>query len=311
MLRRVRGVRRLAPVGLSDLHEPMDLLAAHAEALDRLTAAIVARREPVVIERMLADSPTVAAFEKSCRGRAIFVRRRAANCPYITLDASWNDPASHLNSGRRSDLRRSRRKAEQAGAVTFEILSPAPADVDQLLDQAMAIEAKSWKGTAGTALAYDHNRAEFFRHYAQAAAREGILRICLMHIGDRPAAMQIAVEQNGGFWLLKIGYDAEFSAASPGLLLMQETIRYATAAGMATYEFLGRAEAWTTVWTSQERETVTLRIYPTSGRGLLALSVDCLAAGVRKLPGLCRSLAAHLPNPLKWLKRKPQASPAR
>ena len=106
VMRHVRGVRRLAPVGLSDLHEPMDLLAADADSLHRLTTAIVARRQPVVIERMLADSPTVAAFEKSCRGRAIFVRRHAANCPYITLDASWNDPASHLNSGRRSDLRR-------------------------------------------------------------------------------------------------------------------------------------------------------------------------------------------------------------
>ena len=41
----------------------------------------------------------------------------------------------------------------------------------------MAIEANSWKGDAGTALAHDRQRAEFFRHYAHAAAREGILRI--------------------------------------------------------------------------------------------------------------------------------------
>jgi CelD/BcsL family acetyltransferase involved in cellulose biosynthesis len=291
VLRRVRGMRRLAPLGLSDLHEPMDLVASDADALERLTAAVVARREPLVIDRMLANSPTLAAFEKSCRGRAIFVRRSAANCPYITLDASWLDPASHLNSGRRSDLRRARRKAEQAGAVSIEILSPQPAEVDALLDKAMAIEAKSWKGTARTALAYDRHRAEFFRHYAHEAAREGILRICFLHIGDQPAAMQIAVEQNGGFWLLKIGYDAEFSSASPGLLLMQETIRYAAEAGLTSYEFLGRAEAWTTVWTNQERKTVTVRIYPFSSRGMLALAVDALAAGCRKLPGFGRRLA--------------------
>ena len=146
VLRRVRGVRRLAPMGLSDLHEPMDLVAADSDALDHLTAAIVARGEPVVIDRMLADSPTVAAFEKNCRGRAIFVRRRAANCPFITLDASWIDPASHLNSGRRSDLRRARRKAEQTGAVTFEILSPTPADVDHLLDKAMDDRSRKLEG---------------------------------------------------------------------------------------------------------------------------------------------------------------------
>ena len=153
----------------------------------------------------------------------------------------------------------------------------------------MAVEAKSWKGDAGTALAYDGRRAEFFRHYVRQAAREGILRICLMHIGDSPAAMQIAVEQQQGFWLLKIGYDAAFSTASPGLLLMRETIRYAAAAGLKTYEFLGRAEAWTTVWTSQERSTVTVRIFPFTGRGLAALAADALAAAGRKMIGQGRA----------------------
>jgi CelD/BcsL family acetyltransferase involved in cellulose biosynthesis len=238
---------------------------------------------------MLADSPTVAALEQACRGRAILVRRPAANCPYITLDASWLEPESHLNSGRRSDLRRARRKAEQTGPVRFEILTPGPAEVDRLFDLALAIEAKSWKGEAGTALAHDGRRAEFFRHYVRQAARVGILRICLMHIGDTPAAMQIAVEQQGGFWLLKIGYDAAFAPASPGLLLMRETIRYAAAAGLKTYEFLGRAEAWTTVWTSQERSTVTVRVFPFTGRGLAALAADALAAAARQIIGQGRA----------------------
>ena len=281
----MRGIRRLALVGVNDLHEPADLLAADDEALRRLTALLVDRREPLVIERMLADSPTVAALEHACRGRAILVRRPAANCPFIPLDSSWLEPESHLNSGRRSDLRRARRKAEQAGPVRFEILTPGPADVDRLFDQAMAVEAKSWKGDAGTALAYDGRRAEFFRHYVHQAAREGVLRICFMYIGDSPAAMQIAVEQQQGFWLLKIGYDAGFATASPGLLLMRETIRYAAAAGLRTYEFLGRAEAWTTVWTNQERSTVTVRIFPFTVRGLAALAADALAAGGRKMLG--------------------------
>jgi len=304
VLRRVRGVRRLAVVGVNELHEPADLMATNDETLHRLTSLLVDRREPLVVERMLAESPTVAAFEHACRGRAILVRRPAANCPYITLDPSWLEPESHLNSGRRSDLRRARRKAEQAGPVRFEILTPGSADVDRLLDQAMAIEAKSWKGEAGTALAYDARRAEFFRHYVRQAAEAGILRICFMHIGDSPAAMQIAVEQQHGFWLLKIGYDAAFASASPGLLLMRETIRYAADAGLKSYEFLGRAEAWTTVWTSQERSTLTLRIYPLTSRGLAALAVDALAAGGRKTVAKGRATIQRI----KAWARKPGSS---
>ena len=294
VLRRVRGIRRLALVGVNDLHEPADLLAADNDALHCLTTLLVNRHEPVVIERMLADSPTLAALAHSCRGRAILVRRAAPNCPYIPLDPSWLEPESHLNSGRRSDLRRARRKAEQAGPVRFEILTPRPADVDLLFDQAMAVEAKSWKGEAGTALAYDGRRAEFFRHYVHQAAREGVLRICFMWIGDSPVAMQIAVEQQQGFWLLKIGYDAGFATASPGLLLMRETIRYAAASGLRTYEFLGRAEAWTTVWTNQERSTVTVRIFPFTLRGLSALAADALAAGGRKMLGKACAAAKRI-----------------
>ena len=36
VLRRVRGIRRLALVGVNDLHEPADLLAADDDALHRL-----------------------------------------------------------------------------------------------------------------------------------------------------------------------------------------------------------------------------------------------------------------------------------
>jgi hypothetical protein len=39
--------------------------------------------------------------------------RPRQSCPYIALDDSWVEPESHLNAGRRSDLRRARRKAEQ------------------------------------------------------------------------------------------------------------------------------------------------------------------------------------------------------
>ena len=73
----VRGIRRLALAGVNDLHEPADLLAADSDALHRLTTVLVDRREPVVIERMLADSPTLAALTDSARGRAILVRRAA------------------------------------------------------------------------------------------------------------------------------------------------------------------------------------------------------------------------------------------
>ena len=285
VLRRVRGIRRLALVGVNDLHEPADLLAADNDALHHLTTLLVDRREPVVIERMLADSPTLAALSTPVAAERSWSAGPRPIVPIFHSTRAGSSPnrISTPDAGPTCDVRTARPNKQDRYASRS--LTPRPADVDRLFDQAMAVEAKSWKGEAGTALAYDDRRAEFFRHYVHQAAREGVLRICFMWIGDSPVAMQIAVEQQQGFWLLKIGYDAGFSTASPGLLLMRETIRYAAVSGLRTYEFLGRAEAWTTVWTNQERSTVTVRIFPFTLRGLSALAADALAAGGRKTLG--------------------------
>ena len=70
---------------------------------------------------------------------------------------------------------------------------------------------------------------------------------------------------------------------------MRETIRHAAGAGLRTYEFLGRAEAWTTVWTNQERSTVTVRIFPFTPRDWRRLAADTLAAVGRKTLGYVRA----------------------
>jgi CelD/BcsL family acetyltransferase involved in cellulose biosynthesis len=280
--RRVNGIRRLLLAGVSDLYEPMDLVWSDRRALKRLVAGLAWGGTPLVLERIPADSQSVRALRRAFRGRALVIARPQATCPYIPLDESWLEPEHHLNSGRRSDLRRARRKAEQLGQVTTEIHTPDLNELPALLDTAFAVEASSWKGETGTALAHDAQRAVFYRQYAEAASVAGILRICFLRIGDRVAAMQLAVEQGGGFWLLKVGYDARFAGCSPGMLLLRDTVRYAVEAGLNTYEFLGRAESWTQVWTTCEHRYVSLRVYPLGARGLAALTADIATTIARR-----------------------------
>jgi CelD/BcsL family acetyltransferase involved in cellulose biosynthesis len=280
--KRHNGVCRLFLAGVSQLYEPMDFAWTENKALARLARSLVRSGTPLVLERIAADSPTVHLLKRAYRGRAIVITRPQATCPYIALDESWFEPDARLNSGRRSDLRRARRKAEQMGQVTTEIHTPDLDELPELLDTAFEVEARSWKGEAGTALNHDAQRAVFYRQYAEAACIEGILRICFLRIGDRVAAMQLAVEHGDGFWLLKVGYDAHFAQCSPGMLLMRDTIRYAAEAGLRSYEFLGRAETWTEVWTQTEHPYVSLRVYPLGVRGLTALAADGVVALYRR-----------------------------
>lgn len=276
--RRLRGVRRTFITGVGQLHEPADFSWTDPRALAKLVSTLARRGTPLVLERIVADSPTVELLRRAFRHRGVVIARPQAKCPYIELDETWVEPEQHLNSGRRSDLRRARRKAEQWGQVTVEIHTPDLDTLPRLLDVAFDVEGKSWKGDAGTALVRDGRRAVFYRQYAEAACTEGILRICFLRIGGNVAAMQLAVEQAGGFWLLKVGYDERFASCSPGVLLMRDTIRYAAEAGLNTYEFLGKAETWTAVWAKQERATVALWVYPLGVRGMAALAADGISS---------------------------------
>ena len=288
LARRRRPLAPLELLGVHELREPMDFLYANASAAAALVRVLAEQRTPLRLKRFPVHSFGLAAVGHAYRKRGLVLSRDAGGCPYIRLDERHTDPEQGLSARRRSDLRRARRRAERLGSVSCEVLSPAPAELEPLVDEAFRVEEASWKGRAGTALVHDSTRQAFFRRYLAAASSKGILRLGLLRIGGRTAAMQVAVETGGRFWLLKVGYDEEFARCSPGSLLMLETIRHAAGRGLRSYEFLGNAESWTQAWTREVRPCVHLETYPFKARGMGALATSAAAVGRRRLRGVVR-----------------------
>jgi CelD/BcsL family acetyltransferase involved in cellulose biosynthesis len=280
---RTKGILgRLEYLGAKILREPTDLVFSDPVALKNLAEALVTTGFPVFLDRIPADSPTIVAIQEAYRGHGLVLLRKAQAYPRILLHLGWRKPESQLNSGRRSDLRRAVRNAEKIGPLSYQILSPTPSQLGPILEEALEVEAANWKGSEGSALAHDRLRAQFYRHYAARASAAGILRLCFLRVGGKAAAMQFALECGGGFWLLKIGYREEFARCSPGMLLIAETVRYATSRGLVSYEFLGNADRWTRIWTQDEIQTVTIRAYPFRIRGIAALTADGFQAVLRR-----------------------------
>ena len=271
----VRG--RLELIGATILFEPGDVVVADEGARDRLLDAVAAARRPLYLFRVPDGSPTIAALRERM---PIVTRRSAGSCPVIEIDG---DPEAALSKRHRQDLRRAVRKAAPFGELTVDVHSPSADEVDALFDLALQVEARSWKGTSGTALAIDARRERFYRSYCAAAAAGGTLRIAFLRLGGEPAAMQIAVERGGALWLLKIGYDDRFAAASPGQILMLETLRWAWDRGLGRYEFLGAARDWTRAWTRTEWACSTVLAYPANPRGGVALAADSLRWARRRI----------------------------
>lgn len=270
-------------LGVNELYEPMDFLYVSPSALAALTDALAGFKGCLFLDRIPTDSAVIAALRRSYRGRGIVNCYPRRGYPWISLDARWVRPEQQLNAGRRSDLRRARRIAEKVGPLSSDVVRPTPGELEPLLDEAFRVEAAGWKGLEGTALASDPVREQFYRRYAAAACKKGSLLVCFLRIGGRAAAMQIAVESGDRFWLLKIGHDNAFARCSPGALLMLETVRYAAAQGLRSYEFLGVDEPWTQMWTSNLRPCVALRAYPANLRGMSVLAADVGQTALRRL----------------------------
>lgn len=288
MVWRRGAVARLEMLGARELHEPMDFLYADPLALPCLADALVASGAAVQLPRIPANSAVIPALQRAYRKRGLVYISPGDACPYIVLHAGWISPQSRFNARRRSDFRRAQRHAERMGmgTVTFEVLSPHPTELEPLLEEAYAVESKGWKGTSGSALALNPMTGAFYRKYAQAACQRGILRLCFMRIGGQPVAMQLAVECDNRFWLLKIGHDEQYARCSPGTLLMLHSVSDAARRGLETYEFLGSEESWTRNWTRLSRKSVLVRAYPFSVSGLTSFALDAamsLTSRLRKL----------------------------
>ncbi len=270
-LGRPRGARCFQPIG-AELFEPVEFAYVDAASAGRLAEALFETRVPIVIGDMFADSLMLRCLQEVYRRR--LVMRPLPGHPYIDLDESWSEPESHLNAGRRSDMRRARRRAEQLGVVHCEFVKPNATCIDDLIAEAFRVEAASWKGREGSALAVDPRVGAFYRLYAKAAAVHGILRIGLLRIGDCAVAMQLAIQQESCFWLLKMGFDEQFSRCSPGALLMAESLKYATQQGCSRYELMGHKEAWNQMWTQHVHASVALRLHPSGPGGLVTAAID-------------------------------------
>jgi CelD/BcsL family acetyltransferase involved in cellulose biosynthesis len=265
---------RAALIGAPELGEPADLLSSDEQAVGEMARALANLKLPLLLSRLPGGSPSVAALRTAHRRRAGVVVREVPGAPTMPLSPDWAAPEGRLSKRRASDMRRARRRAEAFGAVSFEVLSPTPAELEPLLQEAVETEAAGWKSRQGSALKADARRLRFYTGYARGASARDELRLSFMRIDGRAVAMQLAVEWRDRLWLLKIGYDEDFGRCSPGMLLMLESARWAANRGLRSVELLGTPAPWTDMWTEEVRPCVTVGVYPARPRGMAALVTD-------------------------------------
>ena len=254
---------------LSNWHSPsFGLLAADDDARTALADALFARDARSV---RLAFLPDDAAGLGACLDAAVgrgypVILRTLERSPFLPIDGEWAAYERSLDPRLRQDLRRRRRRLEEQGDVTVEVLDGAER-LDVLLEEGFRVEAAGWKGERRTAIASSPATRTFYTTVACWAAERGWLRLCFLRLDGRGIAFNYSLEHGSRHYLLKTGFDAAYEKYAPGKLLLREMLERAFALGLASYEFLGDDAPWKLEWTGTVRERRLFHAFARSTTG--------------------------------------------
>jgi len=257
------------------LFRPLAEDADAAQELGRSMLDLPAKR--LVVQYVEKDDLVRRAIVGAARDRRRPVLERPLQrSPYIALDGDFDSYLAGLDPHYRSELRRRRRRLEEKGQMTVDVLDGREG-LAELLDEGFALEASGWKAETGTSIVSRGDTRRFYLEVARWAAREQTLRLAFLRLGGRALAFDYSLEQNGVHYLLKTGFDAARGNLAPGRLLREHMIKRAFEGGLSSYEFLGQDDPWKLKWTPTLRELDHVEVFPRSPAGVARWAVAARA----------------------------------
>jgi CelD/BcsL family acetyltransferase involved in cellulose biosynthesis len=172
---------------------------------------------PFVPEQSPFAAALEAALARRSLPRALFNRHRRA------LLAPGDDRAGYLERAvgakKRKELRRQRNRLADLGTPRSEHTAQASL-IAEALGDFLDLEARGWKGRAGTAARRHEHIGRFMDEALAALAADGKARIDRLRVAGRTVAAAVTLRSGDRAWTWKIAYDEDFARASPGVQLM-------------------------------------------------------------------------------------------
>ncbi|MFC3695159.1 GNAT family N-acetyltransferase [Chenggangzhangella methanolivorans] len=192
-----------------------------AEAAAALLAGLSAEGASTVLLRFLPEGPAARALMAAAAeaGRAVARVDGHARALLRVGEDEAGLPARKLK-----ELRRQSRRLADQGPVAFRA-ARAEADVAAAAARFLALEAKGWKGAAGTAMADAPDQRAFFETLLADLARSGDALVLELFAGERLAASGVVLIAGDRGWFYKVAYDETLARLSPGVQLTLELTR--------------------------------------------------------------------------------------
>jgi CelD/BcsL family acetyltransferase involved in cellulose biosynthesis len=229
------GIRLPLLAGWAHAYGPLGTPLVDAEALHPAVTAFLDHvaddpKLPKLIRMpyQVEDGPVATALVAAIAQRG--GRTTRLDRHQRALLAPPKDRAGYLDAAlgrkKRKELGRQRRRLDESGGLQFTF-ARTPAEAADALADFLMLEARGWKGAAGTAATQSDAIRCFMESAVAGLAAQGQARVARLRQGGRTIAAGVLLTSGRGAWFWKIAHDEDAARASPGVQLtldLTETI---------------------------------------------------------------------------------------
>ncbi|MGV3654383.1 MAG: GNAT family N-acetyltransferase [Noviherbaspirillum sp.] len=218
------------------------------ETLIQAIAAETPRWDIIDLHPMAPDSAPYQDLRQALRRAGMAVQEYFCfgNWYLEVAGRSYRDYFDGLPGKLKSTILRKTRQLEKSGRARIEILTDTK-DTEQAIAAWEQVYRSSWKQPE----AYPG----FMPGLIRTCAREGWLRLGLLHIDGQPAAAQLWIVCHGTASIYKLAYDEKFAACSPGTVLTAHMMQHAIDVDrVREVDYLTGDDAYKRDWMSHRRE---------------------------------------------------------
>ena len=249
--------------GPSDYLGPLPPELADADAV-AIARAIGAARDRFDLLQLRGWSSSDAArdgFVASLDGRTAL--RAYEICPFVDTSGRWDDYLATRTKKFRANLKRTARRAEQAGAVT---IGREAVDA-RLFDELVEVERESWKWEHGFAFLRDPRSRAFLRAVLLDSPLER--ELWTLRVGEVLAAFALVFPRAASRYYYLPSFRQRFPDV--GTQLLRAIVEDSFSAGFTRFDFLQGDEDYKRPWATDSRSVYEIAGAGRGMRGALAV----------------------------------------
>jgi hypothetical protein len=186
-------------------------------SIDDAVSLLDAAESPVLFRNLKLDHPVTRALLSAASHQKIIASWQRAG---LNLSSSFDEWLTrNFDHKRRKELKRLRTRLGEQGKLESISLDNG-GDIEPFLQAFLKLEAKSWKGQRGTAVANDVQLQKALAAGLHAMHQAGRVKFWQINFDGQAIASLFALVDDGEVTLGKIAHDQAFAKSSPGVLII-------------------------------------------------------------------------------------------